>query len=95
VRASWFVERVVQGGTNLHWHAERLTLSEVLEDLLAAKATGDHFRFIAPWFASDDDLDVLLRGGAMPTFPAPEVSDVDVFLKELMSKNLKTVGGVS
>jgi hypothetical protein len=51
------------------------------------------FRFIAPWHATDEELDALVSQGAMPTFPGRDESDDDEFLKEPMSKNLKKVGG--
>jgi hypothetical protein len=94
VRPSWFVERIARGASKPHWRAERATLSEVLDDLHAAEAAGDMFRFIAPWHATDEELDALVSQGAMPTFPGPDDSDVDGFLSELVSKNLKKVGGV-
>jgi hypothetical protein len=68
-----------------------MKLSEVLEDLLAAKAVGDQLRFIAPWHATDDDIDTLIRRGAIPTFPAnDQPNDVDGFLKEFVSKGLRS-----
>jgi hypothetical protein len=95
MRASWFVERIARGASSPHWRAERMNLSEVLQDLVAAKEADDHFRFLAPWFASDEELDVLLRRGAMPTFPALKASDVDILLSELIAKKPKPIGGAS
>jgi hypothetical protein len=69
VRTAWYVERVAQNATQTHWQAERADLFEVLEDLQAAQEAGEHFRFIAPSEASDEELDILLERGATPTFP--------------------------
>ena len=93
MRASWLVERIAPGGVRPPWRTERMSLSAVLEDLLAAKGGGDQLRFIAPWHATDEDLDTLLKRGAIPTFPGPDDSSVDEFLKELISKDLRMVGG--
>ncbi len=75
--ASWFVERIARGAAQPHWQAERLALSDVLDDLHASEVAGDLFRFIAPWHATADELDVLLRRGAMPTFESGGESDTD------------------
>ena len=88
MRASWFVERITRGAAQPHWRAERATLAEVLEDLHAAEAAGDVFRFIAPWHATDEELDDLIRRGAMPTFSGADNSDVNA----LSSENLKEDG---
>ena len=69
MRAAWYVERIAQNGTNVHWRAERMNLNEVLDDLQIAQQEGEQFRFIAPSHASDEELDVLLKRGAFPTFP--------------------------
>jgi hypothetical protein len=67
MRVSWFVERIAKGASSPHWCTERMNMWEVLQDPAAAKDAGDHFRFIAPSSATDEDLDALLRRGAMPT----------------------------
>jgi hypothetical protein len=69
VRTAWYVERIAPNGTHAHWQAERSDLFEVLEDLRTAQEAGEHFRFLAPSEASDEELDVLLERGAKPTFP--------------------------
>jgi len=94
VRATWFVQRIAHDGARPHWQAERSTLAEVLDDLTIAETAGDQLRFIAPWHATDAELDALLGRGAMPTFPGPDESDVDEFLADLIAKNLKNLGGV-
>ena len=77
MRVSWFVERIAKGASSPHWCTERMNMWEVLQDLPAAKDAGDHFRFIAPSSASDQDLDTVLRRGAKPTFPAFNISSGD------------------
>jgi hypothetical protein len=68
LRAAWYVERIAQNGTQDHWRAERMNLNEVLDDLQVAQKEGAQFRFIAPSHATDEELDVLLKRGAFPTF---------------------------
>jgi hypothetical protein len=46
-----------------------MNLNEVLDDLQIAQKEGAQFRFIAPSHATDEELDVLLKRGAFPTFP--------------------------
>jgi hypothetical protein len=46
-----------------------MNLNEVLDDLQVAQKEGAQFRFIAPSHATDEELDVLLKRGAFPTFP--------------------------
>jgi len=69
LRAAWYVERIAQDGTRDPWRAERMNLNEVLDDLQIAQKEGAQFRFIAPSHATDEELDVLLKRGAFPTFP--------------------------
>ncbi|HLH48283.1 MAG TPA: hypothetical protein VKV96_02985 [Roseiarcus sp.] len=69
MRTAWHVERIAQNGTAIHWQAERADLFEVLEDLQSAQEAGEHFRFIAPSEATDEELDLLIERGAKPTFP--------------------------
>jgi hypothetical protein len=69
MRKAWHVERIAQNGTEIHWQAERADLFEVLEDLQSAQEAGEHFRFIAPSGATDEELDLLIERGATPTFP--------------------------
>jgi hypothetical protein len=88
MRVSWFVERIARGASSPHWCTERMNMWEVLQDLTAAKDAGDHFRFIAPSSASDEDLETLLRRGAMPTFPAFKISRSDSFSSEDSSEKL-------
>ncbi len=38
--ASWFVERIARGFAQPHWQAERLALSDVLDDLHASEVAG-------------------------------------------------------
>src|SRR5579872_4225644 len=55
----------------------------------------DHFRFIAPSSATDQDLDALLRRGAMPTFPAFQISRSDSFpSKDPSAKPTTSEGGL-
>jgi hypothetical protein len=69
MRTAWHVERIAQNGHKIHWQAERADLFEVLEDLQSAQEAGEHFRFIAPSEATDEELDLLIERGATPTFP--------------------------
>jgi hypothetical protein len=94
VRTSWLVERVPVRGAGSTVRFDRESIEEVLEDLVAARRTGDQLRFIAPWHATDEEMGALISGGAMPTFPGPGVSDVDEFFKDLVSKDLRKTGGV-
>jgi hypothetical protein len=93
MRVSWFVERIGKGASSPHWCTERMNMWEVLQDLAAAKDAGDHFRFIAPSSATDQDLDALLRRGAMPTFPAFRISSTDSSSSGNISKKSKASGG--
>jgi hypothetical protein len=70
MRTAWHVERIIQNGKEIHWQAERADLFAVLEDLQSAQEAGEHFRFIAPSEATDEEVDLLIERGATPTFPA-------------------------
>ncbi len=69
MRTAWHVERIAQNAKEIHWQAERADLFEVLEDLQSAQEAGEHFRFLAPSEATDEELDLLIERGATPTFP--------------------------
>ena len=93
MRSSWFVERIARGAAKPHWQAERATLSEVLDDLHAAQAAGDLFRFIAPWHATDEELDDLIRRGGMPTFPGSGQSGLGESPTDMASKEPRKDSG--